>query len=252
MGKSTTMFFKKIKNLDLVIFDFDGTLVDSNGINNEIDINLVRFFDKDKSADEILKERDYILKAKNSGDIYINYCQYLKEVYNLNLLAEEILEIRRNISINFLKKVKLKPGADVIIKMLKEQKIILALATVSSSQSLSIYLNENEDIRTKCNLQKYFDLIITKDDVIQKKPNPEVYDKIIKKFNIKDLSKCLVIEDSLLGVSAAKNAKLPVVAIYDEYSDNDREEIRKIADYEVQNFEELIELINRMKGEDRR
>ena len=38
-----------------------------------------------------------------------------------------------------------------------------------------------------------------------KKPNPEVYNKIIERFKIKDLSKCVVIEDSLSGVRAAKN-----------------------------------------------
>ncbi len=236
------MVLKNKKDLDLVIFDFDGTLVDSNGVNNEIDIELVRFFKEGKNADEIIKERDYVLKTKTNGDIYVNYCQYLKEKYNLDLLAEEILEIRRKISRRFLKNVKYKPGADIIIKLIKEQKIKLALATVSSLQSLNIYFNENENIIKKCDLQKYFDLIITKDDVIQKKPNPEVYNKIINKFNITDLSKCIVIEDSLNGVIAAKRANLNVIAIYDKYSDNDREKINEIADYNVKDFEELIAL----------
>lgn len=236
------MVLKNKKDLDLVIFDFDGTLVDSNGVNNEIDIELVRFFKEGKNADEIIKERDYVLKTKTNGDIYVNYCQYLKEKYNLDLLAEEILEIRRKISRRFLKNVKYKPGADIIIKLIKEQKIKLALATVSSLQSLNIYFNENENITKKCDLQKYFDLIITKDDVIQKKPNPEVYNKIINKFNITDLSKCIVIEDSLNGVIAAKRANLNVIAIYDKYSDNDREKINEIADYNVKDFEELIAL----------
>ena len=236
------MFLKKIEDLDLVIFDLDGTLVDSNGVNNEIDIELVRLFKEKKSADEIIQERDYILKTKTNGDIYVNYCQYLKEKYNIDLLAEEILEIRRKISRKFLKDVKYKPGADIIVKLIKEQKIKLALATVSSRQSLNIYFYENENIRKKCDLQKYFDLILTKDDVIQKKPNPEVYNKIINKFNIKDLSKCLVIEDSLSGVVAAKRAKLNVIAIYDKYSDKDREKINELADYNVKDFEELFTL----------
>lgn len=236
------MFLKNKKDLDLVIFDFDGTLVDSNGVNNEIDIELVRSFKERKKPDEIIKERDYILKTKTNGDIYVNYCQYLKEKYNLDLLAEEILEIRRKISKKFLRNVKYKPGADIIIKLIKEQKIKLALATVSSLQSLNIYFYENENIIKKCDLQNYFDLIVTKDDVIYKKPNPEVYNKIINKFNITDLSKCIVIEDSLNGVIAAKRANLNVIAIYDKYSDKDREKINEIADYNVKNFWELIAL----------
>ena len=82
--------------------------------------------------------------------------------------AEEILEVRRRLSRKFLKNVKYKPGADIIIKLIKKNKTKLALATVSSRQSLNIYFSENENIRKKCDIQKYFDLIITKDDVIQK------------------------------------------------------------------------------------
>lgn len=236
------MFLNKIKDLDLVIFDFDGTLVDSNGVNDKIDIELVNFFGEKKDSYEIIQERDHILRTKTNGDIYLNYCQYLKEKYNLDLSAEEILEVRRRLSRKFLKNVKYKPGADIIIKLIKKNKTKLALATVSSRQSLNIYFSENENIRKKCDIQKYFDLIITKDDVIQKKPNPEVYNKIISKFNIRDLSRCLVIEDSLMGVLAAKRAKLNVIAIYDKYSDKDRDKINKIADYNVKDFEELFAL----------
>ena len=129
-----------------------------------------------------------------------------------------------------------------MIKYLKNKNINLALATVSRRADLDIYINENKYIKDKCNLQEYFDFILTKDDVTLKKPNPEVYNKIIERFKIKDLSKCVVIEDSLSGVRAAKNANLNVIVIYDKYADKDREEINKLADYSVANFKEMIEL----------
>ena len=132
---------------------------------------------------------------------------------------------------------------------LKSNKIKIALGTVSRRETLNIYINENEYIKNKCNLQKYFYFIVTKDDVELKKPNPEVYNKIIKKFNISDLSKCIVIEDSLTGVLAAKNANLDVIVIYDKYSDKDREKINELADYTVTNFKELIELFKESRGE---
>ena len=88
----------------------------------------------------------------------------------------------------------------------------------------------------------HHEIIITKDDVSLKKPNPEVYNKIIEKFQIKDLSRCIVIEDSLTGVLAAKNAKLDVIVMYDKYSDKDRDRINELADYTVSNFKELIDL----------
>ena len=121
----------------------------------------------------------------------------------------------------------------------------MALATVSRKETIDIYINENEYMKNKCNLQEYFDYIITKDDVTLKKPNPEVYNNIIDKFKITDLSRCLVIEDSLTGVLAAKRANLNVIAIYDKYSDKDREKINELADYNVDSYQELIELFKK-------
>lgn len=238
---------KDLENLELVIFDLDGTLIDSNGINNNLDIALVRSLGESKSSEEILIERDNVIKKQNVGDIYLNYCEYLKTKYNSNLSKEEILQYRRNLSKKISKNIKYKPDADIMIKYLKSENIKIALATVSRRETIDIYINENEYMKNKCNLQEYFDCIITKDDVTFKKPNPEVYNKIIEKFKINDLSKCIVIEDSLPGVLAAKNANLNVIAIYDEYSDKDRQKINELADYNVGNFKELIELFKKAK-----
>lgn len=240
---------KKLANLDLVIFDLDGTLIDSNGTNNYLDIELVRSLGENKSSEEILAERDNFLKNNNTGDIYLNYCEYLKTKYNSKLSKEEILQFRRNLSKEVSKDIEYKPDADKIIKYLKNHKIKIALGTVSRKETIEIYSNGNENIKNKCNLQKYFDFIVTKDDVKLKKPNPEVYNKIIEKLKISDLSKCIVVEDSLTGVMAAKNANLDVIVVYDKYSDKDREKINKLADYNVANFKELIEIFKESKIE---
>ena len=236
------MNLEELAKLELVIFDLDGTLIDSNGVNNDLDVELVHLFDKNLSSEEILSERDNVFKNNKDGDIYLNYCEYLKKKYNSNLSKEEILQHRRDISNELSKYIKYKPDADVMIKYLKSKNIKLALATVSRRETIDIYINENEYIKNKCNIQEYFDFIITKDDVTLKKPNPEIYKKVIQKFNINDLSKCVVIEDSLTGVLAAKRAGLNVIVIYDKYSDKDREKINELADYNVTNYKELIEL----------
>lgn len=242
-------FRKKLANLDLVIFDLDGTLIDSNGIHNYLDIELARSLGEDNNSEEILLERDEVLKNNKMGDIYLNYCEYLKTKYKSDLSKEEILQYRRNLSKKVSKDIKYKPDADKMIKYLKSQKIKIALGTVSRRETLDIYINENENIKSQCNLQEYFDLIVTKDDVKLKKPNPEVYNKIIERLNISDLSRCVVVEDSLTGVMAAKNANIDVIVIYDKYSDKDRERINELADYNVANFKELIELFKESKIE---
>ncbi len=237
---------KELANLDLVIFDLDGTLIDSNGVNNDLDVELVRWLgDSKSSSEEILLERDNVIKNNKTGDIYLNYCEYLRKKYNSKFSKEQILQHRRDLSKELSKSIKFKPDADKMIKYLKSKNIKMALATVSRKETIDIYINENEYMKNKCNLQEYFDYIITKDDVTLKKPNPEVYNNIIDKFKITDLSRCLVIEDSLTGVLAAKRANLNVIAIYDKYSDKDREKINELADYNVDSYQELIELFKK-------
>lgn len=241
------MNLNQLSHLELVIFDLDGTLIDSNEVHNNLDVELVRSLGETKSSEEILVERNKVFKTNSVGDIYLNYCEYLKTKYNSDLSKEEILQIRRNLLKEVSRDIDYKPNADTMIKYLKSKNIKLALGTVSRKETLEIYINENENIKSKCNLQEYFDFIVTKDDVTLKKPNPEVYNKIIEHFCIDDLSKCIVVEDSLSGILAAKNAKLDVIAIYDKYSDKDRDKINELADFTVSNFNELIEIFKKVK-----
>ena len=149
---------KKLSNLDLVIFDLDGTLIDSNGANNHLDVELVRQLGENKSPEEIIQERDEFIKNNNIGDIYINYCNYLKTKYNSTLSGEQILQKRREMSREVSKDIKYKSDADKFIKYLKKQNIKLALATVSRKETIDIYINENENIKNKCNIKDYVSL----------------------------------------------------------------------------------------------
>lgn len=233
-----------LKNIKLVIFDLDGTLIDSTGIGNKLDIEISKMLGETKENNEIIKERDnFFRKISYKGDIYLEYCDYLKKKYNSKLTKEEILNIRRVKSKELAKKIQFKPYADVLIKYLKSKQIKLALATVSRRETLFIYTNENVYMKSKCNLNEYFDYIITKDDVKNKKPDPEVYNKIIKYFNI-EKDKVIVIEDSLTGIKAAKATNITTIAIYDKFSDNDREKINDLSDYQIQDFKQLMELFN--------
>ena len=102
------------------------------------------------------------------------------------------------------------------------------------------YLNKN--ISEKMNMFEYFDEILLYDDVQNKKPNPEVYLKLMEKLKVRP-EECLVIEDSLSGVQAAKNAKLEVVNIPDIGSLKNQDEIDKITDYKLNDMKEFWELI---------
>ena len=104
---------------------------------------------------------------------------------------------------------------------------------------VDIFVNEKINIMKKANIRDYFSKIYTKESVSIVKPNPEVYLNILKdlKVNPED---CISIEDSLEGVKASIGAGIEVIAIYDKFSDNNREEINNISTYQYDTFLDIL------------
>ena len=234
------------KNRKVIIFDWDGTLVDSIGMWNNTDEILVRKLAGDDNilVDNIGKIRGEILASSNSKDIYLEYCDYLGKKYNSSLSKEEILSLRRQISDEYVKtQIDYKPNADTLLHLLKHKGYTLALATTTTNVQLNAYRNDNLNIKRKANIDDIFDVVLSKDDVSEKKPNPEVHNKILKILNV-NKDECLIIEDSLIGVQAAVNAGIDVAVIYDKYSDDNREQINKLSQYQFNNFDEIIKTLD--------
>jgi beta-phosphoglucomutase-like phosphatase (HAD superfamily) len=61
-------------------------------------------------------------------------------------------------------------------------------------------------------LEKYFSVVLTADSISHSKPNPEIFLKTANKLEAKPEC-CVVVEDSLFGVKAAKSAKMGCVAV---------------------------------------
>ena len=85
-----------------------------------------------------------------------------------------------------------------------------------------------------------FTLIYTREDVREIKPNPEIYLRVMQELNALP-EECLIFEDSLIGIEAAKRAGVQSVAVYDRYSDGEREQINALADYQLESYTKLLE-----------
>ena len=234
-----------LKNKKIIIFDLDGTLIDSIGVWNEVDKELIkRISNIEVNMEDVIKQRMVKLKeySKNE-DPYLEYCGFLKEKYNSKMLKEEIKKLRYDIADKYLKEIiAYKPNAEKVLKYLKEKGFRLAIASATNDNAMENYKKHNKNIKNKANLEDIFCVIYSKSSVTKLKPNPEVYYKLMKELGVKS-EECLVIEDSIIGVEAANNAGIEVAVIYDKYSDYDREKINKLSQYQFGNFNEMLNYI---------
>ena len=236
----------KLENKKYIIFDMDGTLIDSIGIWNYTDQKLIeQYAGITIDLDTIQLERDAFLHSHQDSDIYLAYCEYLIKKNNFCIHnAQELLKIRWDKSGEVLENdMDFKPDVVELILRLKSLGFTLVLATMTTQIQLDIYSKKNKKMVKQMNISQVFDLITRKEDVQNKKPNPEIYKMIMHHYDAKP-DECLIFEDSYTGVLASKNAGIEVINVYDKYADLDRNKINNIADYSILNYREFIDFID--------
>lgn len=230
----------------VIIFDLDGTLIDSVGVWNQVDEELIRQI---RSADapqpeNVQLQRDEALRRYSRAENpYMEYCAFLKETYRAEQSPEEIHTLRYEIAQDFLRNViDYKLDADTFLCWLKERGYILTIATTTKRSNVETYRTRNRNMMEKAKIDDFFTLVYTREDAKEIKPNPEIYLRVMQELGV-SADECLVFEDSLIGIEAAKRAGIESVAVYDRHSDGEREQINAQADYRVQSYTELLQAL---------
>ena len=209
-----------LKGIKAIIFDLDGSLVDSMWIWRDIDIEYLGRFGIELPED---------LQSNIEGKSFSETAVYFKEFFQIpDSLDEMKAEWNRMAWDKYSNEVPLKKGVDRLLEYCKENGVKLGIATSNSRE-----LVENV---TKClGVSEYFDYIVTGCDVEKGKPSPDVYLLAAKLLGV-DPKHCLVFEDIVAGIQAGLNAGMKVCAVEDAYSVHQREEKRALADYYINDY----------------
>lgn len=180
-----------------VIFDMDGVLIDSEAL-HLYDFRIFLQKHNQNLTNEELSE--FVgLDAKT----FIGHLQEIWKPVSLLPSIEEIKEGCKYPSDSF--QDMLVPHVRFILSHLKKNNIKIAIASSSLYNIIYKMLSIND-------IDSYFDVIVSGNDVQAKKPSPDIYFETLKRLELPS-NDCIVIEDSLVGIQAAINAGLYVIAV---------------------------------------
>lgn len=212
--------------IKLVIFDVDGTLVDSESVYvkaalKNLEVNL---YNIPMSAIMGIIGQNRVAGRKlieSTQDDSFNYDKYIKD---FEKIRNQILENEP---------YKLKKGALNILNYCKKHNIKMAIATSTAR-------DKQTKVLTKLGIIDYFDYMVFGDEIKNSKPDPEIYLKVFEHYNYgKD--EMIIYEDSKNGILSAHNAGIKVVYIKDIV--DVEEEVTSLCFKQVEDLDEGIELL---------
>ncbi|HAS73784.1 MAG TPA: HAD family hydrolase [Clostridiales bacterium UBA8960] len=212
-----------LNDIRAIIFDLDGTLVDSMWIWKQIDIDFLGKRNIDFPED---------LQKEIEGMSFTETATYFINRFKLEEPLEVIQKEWNEMAKTFYgSQIKLKDQVMPLIEFASQNDIKLGIGT-SNSRELLYEVIEAHGIK------HYFDSMRTSCEVDKGKPSPDIFLKVAEDLDIHP-SQCLVFEDTHAGVIAAKRAGMRVIAVYDELSEPYIDDIKRDADMFIYSFKEL-------------
>ncbi|NLC67805.1 MAG: HAD family phosphatase [Clostridiaceae bacterium] len=221
-----TGIIEKIENGKIkgVIFDLDGTLVDSMGVWDKVD-------------EEFLGMKGIEVPCGLGDEIknmtFREAAIYFKERFGIKDDVEDIMQEWNDMGYyEYAHNVQLKPGVREFLHFLKGKGIKIGIATTNYIKLVEAVLKNN-------GVLEFFNAISTANEVEKGKEHPDIYLLTARKLGLEP-EECVVFEDILPAVRGAKAAGMKVIGVYDKYSRHEAEEIKKMADGYISGFETIL------------
>ena len=182
----------------LIIFDMDGLLIDSEPFWRQAEIKVFGEYGIHLSDEDCIK---------TTGLSVTEVVRFWQDKYsniplNINHVAKQILE---QVTVLVKKNGVAMAGVYETLNFLKESGIKMALASGSHYSLIHVVLD-------KLKISDYFSLIQSAENLTYGKPHPDIFISTAKKLKVEPQN-CIVFEDSVNGVIAAKAARMKCVAI---------------------------------------
>lgn len=208
-----------------LIFDLDGTLIDSMSVWTEIDAEFLREYNIDMPVDfyEDIKDLSFADTAA-----------YFSETLGIPMTPQEIMD-KFNLMARekYEKIVPLKKGVYEFIRQEKKKGTRLCVATANNKDLTILALK-------RLGIYDSMEFILTCDEICSGKGTPDIYIKCAEKMGV-DISETAVFEDILRGVLSAKSAGFYVVAVKEKTAFDDIDEIKENCDMFIEDYTCLID-----------
>ena len=215
---------KLLSNIDLVVFDKDGTLFDLHKYWSFVIIERAKYFSNICPRPESgfiysellaamgLGENNMINSAGPVGvksrNFIINLVYKIINDKNTSISIKDVedgfIVVDSIVDNNFKSIVEKLPGIDDLMLSLKESGCLISLATSDIRKRAIKALKYSQ-------ISNFFDYIIGSDNVMHTKPDSEMVDKILSKLNIVDRNNVVLIGDSITDLNTAINSNISFI-----------------------------------------
>jgi len=194
-----------MNNLKAVLFDMDGTLADSIPFHQAAWVMFL------KTHGILLNPEQF--QAQNHGNI----ATMIKHFFGSELSEESLLQLGNEkeelYRDSYRKHIREIDGLTGFLSILKNQDIMVALTTMGDLANINFILDSLQ-------IGSFFQVITSGQEVTKGKPDGEIYELTLRKMNLKSTD-CLVIEDSVDGVRAARHAGIKVIGMTSSLSSDE-------------------------------